>query len=173
MNNFDYMKLAVYISSNSRDRSTKVGAVIVKEDSVISSGYNEFPRRIDDDRPERYERPQKYLFTEHAERNAIYNAARMGISLDGSSIYISTGFSCANCARAIIQSGIWRVYINGEDFLLNGEKWVSRWKEEMDAGIAMMTESGVSIYLLSGDKIECLNNISTFDVASLLKGSGQ
>ena len=67
--------------------------------------FNGFPRGADDGRIERYERPTKYAWTEHAERNAIYNAARIGVSVEGCRMYVPW-FPCIDCARAIVQSGI-------------------------------------------------------------------
>lgn len=104
-----FLGLAEHVSIKSKDRSTKVGAVIVGPDNeVLSLGWNGFPRGVGDD-PEwydnRYNRPDKYEWTEHAERNAIFNAARHGIALRGSTMY-TTHAPCASCARAIVQSGI-------------------------------------------------------------------
>ena len=77
-----FLRLALEVSTWSKDRSTQVGAVIVGEDrSPGPYGYNGFPRIIDDEKEERHIRPTKYDWTEHAERNAIYNAARMGVAL--------------------------------------------------------------------------------------------
>ena len=92
------------IKTKSKDRATKVGTVIVSSDNaVLSIGFNGFPRGVNDDIDERHERTPKgkYLWTEHAERNAIYNAARHGIILEGSRIYLDF-YPCARCARAII-----------------------------------------------------------------------
>ncbi len=93
----------------SKDKSTKVGAVIVNQDNrLVSQGYNGFPGGVNDSIPYRYERPQKYMYTEHAERNAIYNAARMGTSTKDCTLYTQL-FPCVDCARGIIQSGIIRL----------------------------------------------------------------
>jgi dCMP deaminase len=101
-----FLKLAMHIASWSKDQSSKVGAVIVGPDNEIrSTGYNGFPRGTRDGVPSRNSRPDKYLWTEHAERNAIYNAARAGIALDGCSMYLPW-FPCVDCARAIVQTGI-------------------------------------------------------------------
>lgn len=111
MNNWDnrWMSLCDHIAQWSKDRSSKFGCVIVDErQSVLSLGWNGFPRGIDDDKEERHERPAKYLWTEHAERNAIYNAASKGILLQGASLYVN-GIPCSDCTRAIIQTGIKRV----------------------------------------------------------------
>ena len=64
-------------------------------------------------RPERRTRPTKYLWMEHAERNAIYNAARAGTSMEGCSIYVDI-MPCMDCARAIVQAGIREVVIAKE-----------------------------------------------------------
>ena len=104
-----FLKLAHEVASWSKDRSTKVGAVIMGPDrDPRSFGYNGFPRNVNDEVEERHERPLKYSWTEHAERNAIYNAGRFGVALAGCSIYINR-FPCASCARAIIQCGISRI----------------------------------------------------------------
>jgi dCMP deaminase len=100
------MNLALHISGWSKDRSRRVGAVIVGPDNEVrATGYNGFPRDVDDDVPARHQRPAKYAWTEHAERNAIYNAARVGVSTHGCTIYVPW-YPCMECARAIVQSGI-------------------------------------------------------------------
>lgn len=107
-----FLRLAREVASWSKDRSTRVGAVIVAEDKTPSSyGYNGFPRGIDDDAAERHARPDKYDWTEHAERNAIYNATRTGQTLLKNTIYV-THVPCPDCARAIIQVGIKRVVVD-------------------------------------------------------------
>lgn len=109
-----YLQLATTIAGWSKDPSTRVGCVIVGPHNEIRSvGYNGFPRSVRDgptDNAERYVGELKYLWTEHAERNAIYNAARMGTALDGCALYC-THHPCAACARAVIQSGILLVVV--------------------------------------------------------------
>jgi len=100
--------LCSHIAGWSEDRDYHVGAVIVGPDREIrATGYNGLPRGVADDEDERFDRAsgEKFFWFEHAERNAIYNAARMGVPLAGCTIYVSR-FPCADCARAIIQSGI-------------------------------------------------------------------
>lgn len=100
------MDLASLVSSWSKDRNRQVGAVIVDHRNVVVSlGWNGFPRGVDDGIDCRHDRPNKYFWTEHAERNAIYNAASTGHRLMDCRIY-TTLFPCAECGRAIIQSGI-------------------------------------------------------------------
>ena len=85
-----FMGMIDNVSMKSKDKHTKVGAIITGSDNEIrSTGFNSFVRGMNDDIPERQERPEKYWWIEHAERNAIYNAARIGTSLNNCTIYIS------------------------------------------------------------------------------------
>ena len=83
-----FMTLCHDVATRSKDESTKLGCVIVGPDMEIrSTGYNSFPRGVHDDVAERQQRPLKYLWIEHSERNAIYNAARMGTGLKNCVLY--------------------------------------------------------------------------------------
>ena len=107
-----FMEMAFLVASWSKDTSTKTGAVVVGPDREIrATGYNGLVRGVDDNKPERLERPTKYDFFEHAERNAIYNACLTGTSLKGCVMY-ATHAPCTDCARAIIQAGIKTVITN-------------------------------------------------------------
>jgi dCMP deaminase len=138
-----YMELATFIGDTfSKDRSTKVGCVIIGDgDSILSTGYNGFVRHSDDDREDWHDRPMKYSVTEHSERNAIYNAARHGIKLLGSRIYISSMCPCVDCSRAICQSGISKVYLTKWAFDRDnprGQVWMENWhiaKEMLDVSM--------------------------------------
>jgi dCMP deaminase len=88
----------------SPDPSRKIGCVIEEKNGSQTAGWNDFPLGV----KHRLELPAKYTYIEHAERNAIYRAARWGGSLDGSTIYLSW-YPCAECARAIVCSGIKRL----------------------------------------------------------------
>lgn len=99
------MNFADRVASRSKDKSTKVGAVFTDEDGThpISFGYNGMPRGLDDTNISRNERPEKYIWYEHAERNAIYNAARP--ILQDKIIFVSH-FPNMESARGIVSSGI-------------------------------------------------------------------
>lgn len=132
-----WMELAFHFAKWSKDTSRKVGAVIVSDDKrLLSIGYNGMPSGVNDDQAERSERPQKYYWYEHAERNAIYNAGRHGVSLIGSNMYC-TLFPCAGCTRAIIQAGIKTVHAPKPDF--KDEKYGQEWR----AAVQMLKEAGV------------------------------
>jgi len=101
-----FMDMARHVATRSKDRSRQVGCVIVDTDRVVrATGYNGFPRGVDDNVEERHQRPAKYRWTEHAERNAIYNAARSGVSTYGCVAYLPW-YPCMDCARALVQAGI-------------------------------------------------------------------
>ena len=106
-----FQNLAHQVKLKSKDERTQIGAVIVgKDKEIVSTGYNSFPRGIKDNVKERQERPEKYFWFEHAERNAIYNAARIGVSTKGCTMYLSCGIPCSDCARGIINAGITRIF---------------------------------------------------------------
>ena len=139
-----WMATAVQKGSWSKDRSRKVGAVIVDKDNVeVSNGWNGFPRKINDDVEERHQRPAKYLWSEHSERNALYNAARKGRATEGCRIYQSM-YPCAHCARGIIQSGIVEVITVEPD-------WEDlTYKEEFAVTREMLDEAGVQVRFMDG-----------------------
>ena len=141
-----YMTMCYLIAMRSRDPSTHVGSVIVDSDNVlVATGYNSLPRGIDPDMYNKRlsrEDGEKYYWMEHAERNAIYNAARRGTVLKGCKLYVPWA-PCTDCARAIIQSGINEVIVhkNGQDFYdLNTN---GKWKKSEQRVQDMFIESGV------------------------------
>jgi dCMP deaminase len=134
------MNLARHVAEWSKDRSTKVGAVIVgPSNEVRAIGYNGFPRGVDDDVPDRHERPEKYFWVEHAERNAIYNAARAGIPLAGCKLYLPW-FPCMDCARAIVQSGIETLIAIEPDIR------DPKWGEDFKRAISLFKEAHVAVH---------------------------
>jgi dCMP deaminase len=148
-----FMELAKMIATWSKDTSTKVGCVIIGPDKEIrSTGYNGFPRGVDDTIPARHERPAKYDFTEHAERNAIYNASLYGASVKNCIMYV-TFPPCADCARGIIQSGIREViYL---DMPADKTQNIPGWRDKLEISFKMFDEAGV-IYKSLG-----VNNIKS------------
>ncbi|MDR0850500.1 MAG: dCMP deaminase family protein [Christensenellaceae bacterium] len=116
-----YMELAEFISNWStciRDKR-QVGAVIVKNNRLMTLGYNGAPSNIQNCRERGYcirERDNiasgtcmEHCYSICAEQNAIIQAAKLGLSVEGAVMY-STLSPCPNCARAIITSGIEKVY---------------------------------------------------------------
>lgn len=139
-----FLRLAHEVASWSKDRSTQVGAVLIRDDRTpITFAYNGFPRGIDDSVAERHERPTKYKWTSHAEENAICNAARMGASTEGTTLYV-THFPCAGCARKIIQAGISRIVV--DKATMDGP-FMERWDADIKVSMEMFAEGGVSVVL--------------------------
>lgn len=137
-----FLGIAEQVKLKSKDKNTQIGAVIVGVDrEILSTGYNSFPRGLDDTIEERQERPEKYYFMEHAERNAIYNAARVGTPIKDSSIYITSGVPCMDCARGIINSGIKKVYCKRICTTTNKDMWDEHQKRSID----MLHECGVDV----------------------------
>ena len=136
-----FQELAHTIKKKSKDKNTQIGVVIVgKDKEIISTGYNSFPRGINDEVLKRQERPEKYYWFEHAERNAIYNAARIGVSTKGSTMYLSCGVPCADCTRAIINAGITRIFVERND-VTKGPQWA----ESQERSWMMFDEAGVKV----------------------------
>jgi|TARA_Y100000768_G_C23880431_1_gene634954 dCMP deaminase len=134
-----FIELANHIAQWSKDPSTKVGCVIVGEDREIrSTGFNGFPRGINDDEERLNNRDLKYPLICHAEENAIMHAARIGVSLKGSSAYV-TWPPCSRCARSLIQAGISEVIYYDEIEI------PERWSEDFKISSEMFNESGVVI----------------------------
>ncbi|MBI2738491.1 MAG: dCMP deaminase family protein [Rhodospirillales bacterium] len=141
MANWDqrFMTLARHVGEWSKDRSRRVGCVIVSRDNALRAiGYNGFPRGLDDERDGRHQRPAKYLWTEHAERNAIYEAARSGISIAGCRMYLPW-FPCVDCARAIVQAGLAELICIAPDFS------DLQWGEAFRTSVELLEEAGVEI----------------------------
>lgn len=123
----------------SDDTSTNIGAIITQGGYIVSSGVNCFPSGIAVN-DERLQRPLKYSFIEHAERNAIYAAARSGVCTKGATMYCNW-FACADCARAIIQAGIERVVGHQQAYDKTSEH--PSWAATVEFGMALLFEAGI------------------------------
>ncbi len=130
-----FMSLALVASLKSKDQSTQVGAVIIdnKSRKIVSSGYNGFPRYLDDNRIPQT-RPEKYFYVVHAELNAILHAQR---DLTDCTMYV-TVFPCSECMKAVIQTGLKNiVYLND---LSGGD-----WDESKKATMKLTDLAGIKI----------------------------
>ncbi len=155
MNWDDYfMSMAYLVASKSKDERTHVGAVVVGPNNEIkTTGYNSFVRGLDDNVKERQEKPEKYYWFEHAERNAIYNATLIGTSLKGCKMY-TNGVPCMDCARGIVQSGILEVIVDRDWDKTNSPEDI----EHMKRSLEMFQEVGVKVRYWNGE----LPNIEKF-----------
>ncbi|MGI6182942.1 MAG: deoxycytidylate deaminase [Candidatus Fimadaptatus sp.] len=127
-----FMQMADLVSTwaSCYQPNRKIGAVIVKNKRVMTTGYNGAPAGVKTciERGECLRRKlnipsgqrQELCYAVHAEQNAIIQAAKLGISIDGATLYC-THQPCVMCAKIIVNSGITRVvYREGypDDFAL-------------------------------------------------------
>jgi dCMP deaminase len=118
-----FMRLAHEVAGWSKDPSRKIGAVITRDRRVLCTGYNGFPMGIADSIEALADREYKYRNIIHGEMNAIFNASREGISLEGSTLYVTTLPCCPECAKGIVQSGIRRVVMEHKSFSNPNDPW--------------------------------------------------
>lgn len=141
MNKWDYrfLKIAKEVAKWSKDPSTQVGAIAVIDRRIIATGYNGFPKGIEDTEELLEDRQAKLKLMVHAEMNMIYNAALHGVSLEGSTVYIYGLPACEECFKGLIQIGITRVVM--PDIEEHGKKW----KTGCNFGKAQMKYVGIEV----------------------------
>jgi len=153
MNNWDqyFLDMCLFVANKSKDPSTKVGAVIVGPDNEVrGTGYNGFPRGIHDTEARLKDRDTKIKLVVHAEMNAVLAAARVGIPLLGSTMYIWAfdaktkqtwgGPPCTRCAVEMIQAGIAEVRVPVPKGI------PERWQADLDYSRGILLEAGVKYH---------------------------
>lgn len=102
-----FIDVAKVIAQRSKDPHTKVGAVLIKNNCIIGTGYNGDPRNF------RYKfnwnTEEKYDYVIHAEMNAIANACYNGCQIKDSEIFLTLS-PCNQCIKLLIQFGVKKVY---------------------------------------------------------------
>lgn len=131
-----FLGIAYEISTWSKDPSRKIGAIAVRDRKILATGYNGFPKGIEDTEERYNDRETKYQYVVHAEMNCIYNAAENGISLRDSTLYIYGLPVCGDCALGIIQAGVSRV-------VAVSEGTPDRWVEAIGKTNEIFKEAGV------------------------------
>ena len=143
-----HLDTAKNISTWSKDPSKQIGVVAIgKNQNVLATGYNGFPRGIkDDDRLN--DRETKYKYVVHGEMNCIYNACLNGISLDGATLYVYGLPVCSECCKGIIQVGIKTVIAE------TPKDMPDHWKESTKLAKDMLEEAGVVYvqYYMEGEE---------------------
>ncbi len=123
-----YMALTYIIASRSKDPSTQVGAIITDQNNrPLGIGYNGAPQAIPD-KEINWKRPDKYIYIEHAEINAMDHASKGMTSLEGTTIYVSA-LPCPNCMRRIVSRRIRRVVHGKTSVNMLGEDVVAQTRE--------------------------------------------
>lgn len=139
MNILKFVPIIRELSLLSKDPSTKVACAIIGPGMEIrASGWNGFPRGVEDSEERYNDRTTKYQFVAHAEANAISNAARSGVSTDGCSLLVTALHPCADCCKLIIQAGIRHVYAPLPE--IDG-----RWADSFEVASTMFKEAGVTV----------------------------
>ena len=138
MNKWDnrWLDIAQLISTWSKDPSTQIAAIAVKDKRLIATGYNGFPRNIEDLDDRWSNREEKYKYVVHAEMNCIYNANYHNQSLKGSTMYVVGLPVCHECAKGIIQVGVTRV-------VAHYDKLPLKWSKSNSITEKMFKEAGV------------------------------
>lgn len=142
MRHNDLMNLARLAARQSPNRVRQVGAAIsiCGLDEIVSA-CNTFPYGVSD-LDWRHEGDGRFVWMEHAERNAIFLAARAGKKLEGATI-ASTFFPCIDCARAIVQSGITCLATSAPDY--DDPVWGTSFARSK----IILEEGGVDIMIVS------------------------
>jgi len=137
-----FLQMATLVASWSKDPSTQVGAVIVRPNkTIVSVGYNGFPRSVRDDGELYRDRPTKLLRTVHAEVNAILTANQ---PVKGCTLYVSPLHPCANCTGIIIQAGIARV-------VAQMPSTPDAWQDSFRAAQQMFDEARVPVQIVTSE----------------------
>ena len=131
-----WLEIAGLVSTWSKDPSTQIGAIAVKDKRLVSTGYNGFPRGIQDYDDRWNNREEKYKYVVHAEMNCIYNANYHNQSLKDSTMYIVGLPVCHECAKGIIQAGVVRVVAKYKDAPL-------KWSKSTEITTKMFKEAGI------------------------------
>jgi dCMP deaminase len=138
------LELAITTARRSPGRPRKVGAVLALADGATTvAACNDFPAGVHD-LDARHADPERLLWIEHAERNAIFAAARRGLGTAGATL-IATFHPCAECARAIVQAGITTLHTLAPDYA------DPLWGAGFHCARAILEEGGVRVVYLEHD----------------------
>lgn len=118
-----YLRMAHIWAENSYCERRKVGALLVKNGTIISDGFNGTPSGFENICEDEHNVSKPYVL--HAEANAITKIARSSQNSDGATLYV-TASPCIDCAKLIIQSGIKRVVYSEKYRLDDGIKLLER-----------------------------------------------
>ena len=141
-----FLSLAKEVASWSKDPSTKVGAVLVDDNRrIISTGYNGFPRGVEDLEARYNHRPTKYSLVVHAEANALLNSV---VLPRGGTLYC-TLHPCEECSKLIVQAGVTRIVVPEESYEKRLQQLKARGAEEQKLNVELadtiLSEGGVFV----------------------------
>lgn len=130
------LHMARQVAAWSKDPSTKVGAIAVRDRRILATGFNGLPSGVRDDEARLRNRDLKLAMFVHAETNLVAFAARSGVCLAGSTVYIWPLPACSQCAAVLIQADVARVVVPNFPEPL-------RWVESFQLGRVMFSEAAV------------------------------
>lgn len=139
----ELLLLAYHEALKSPDTSTQNGAILLTEFDMVMD-CNRLPDGIQITE-ERLKRPEKYLWTEHSERNVIFKAAKMGIKTNGATM-ICPWAACSNCSRAIIQAGVKKLITHKQAHIRSPVFW----QGEIAVAMEMFKEAGIEVEWYDG-----------------------
>lgn len=140
------VELAITAAQQSPGRPRKVGAVLILVDGHSIVACNDFPRGVRDIES-RHRDSERLLWIEHAERNAIFAAARQGRSTARATL-VTTFHPCVDCARAIVQAGITELHTLKPNFA------DPVWGRTFSCSRDILAEGGVNTTILKRDPAE-------------------
>lgn len=136
----EYLRLAYEVAGRSPDPSTQTGAVLVGRCGSEVLAYNSIPMPLETTQERLHDRELKSQYLEHAERRAIYSAARRGICTKGATLY-SPWPPCTGCARAVVDSGIGELVFHRLLLQLTPDRWI----DEIRAGMQILIAGSVKL----------------------------
>jgi dCMP deaminase len=140
----ELMSLAKKAARESPNRVRKVGAVLAAADGTRITSCNDFPSGVRD-LDERHEGDGRFVWMEHAERNAIFEAAKRGAATKAATL-ATTFFPCIDCARAIVQAGIARLCTPAPDYA------DAVWGQAVLRSRVILEEGGVEMHFVATDE---------------------
>ena len=141
-----FLRIAHDVASWSKDPSTKCGCVLVRDRRILATGYNGLPAGLSDDLSLLNDREYKLNVVIHAEKNAIFNAAKNGASTEGAVAYVNF-HPCSQCASALIQSGVVQVVCPSP------QSAPERWRENFRLSGALLFDAGVEVTYYSEENL--------------------
>lgn len=140
----DWLRACYSYAKISKHPSTHNAALIIRDNKIIVEGVNNLPPGVRD-KAERFQGDNKHIYLNHAERDAIYKAARAGIATEGLTM-VMPWLPCIPCTNAVISCGISRLIVHKQML----ERTKERWREELKSGAQLMKEAALRITAYDG-----------------------